>query len=146
MISWSLQLLRILKKKQQGKAIRKKEKRPYLDEDDSLMHGRTVTAPQQIASGVIKQARSVENLQGLSRDCLSFFSSTGVHYKPSPCNENRYSLCPFLAGKTYFSHRENLLSLQGSCSHCTEPVFKTGGSLHAPCSTLYRIAVQCMNV
>ena len=67
MISWSLQLLRMLKKQQQGKAIRKKEKRPYLDENDSLMHnGRTVTAPQQIASGVIKQARSVENLQGLS--------------------------------------------------------------------------------
>ena len=76
LISWSLQLLRILKKQQQGKAIRKKEKRPYLDENDSLMHGRTVTAPQQIASGVIKQARSVENLQGLSRDRLSFFRST----------------------------------------------------------------------
>ena len=65
LISWSLQLLRILKKQQQGKAIRKKEKR-HLEENDSLMHGRTVTAPQQIASGFIKQARSVENLQGLS--------------------------------------------------------------------------------
>ena len=143
MISWSLQLLRILKKQQQGKAIRKNEKRPYLDENDSLMHGRTVTAPQQIASGVIKQARSVENLQGLSRDRLSFFCSTGVpHCKPGPCNENRYSLCPFLTGKTCFNHRENLLSLQGSCLHyCSEPVFKTGGSLHTPCSTLKGIAV-----
>ena len=109
MISWSLQLLRILKKQQQGKAIRKKEKRPYLDENDSLMHGGTVTAPQQIASGFIKQARSVENLQGLSRDCLSFFSSTGVHYKPSPCNENRYSLCQILTGKTYSHYRDPVL-------------------------------------
>ena len=91
MISWSLQLLRILKKQQQGKAIRKKEKKPYLDENDSLMHnGRTVTAPQQIASGVIKQARSVENLQGLSRDRLSFFRSTSVHCKPGPYNANWY--------------------------------------------------------
>jgi hypothetical protein len=80
LISWSLQLLRILKKQQQGKAIRKKEKRPYLDENDSLMHGRTVTAPQQIASGFIKQARSVENLQGLSRDRLSFFRSTCEYF------------------------------------------------------------------
>ena len=28
------------------------------------------------------------------------------------------------------------------CSHSREPVFKRGGSLLAPCSTLYRIAVQ----
>ena len=58
------------------------------------MHGRTVTAPQQIASGVIKQARSVENLQGLSRDCLSFFHNTGEHCKPGPCNENRCHKVP----------------------------------------------------
>ena len=45
-------------------------------------------------------------------------------------------------GKTCFNHRENLLSSQGSCSecsHCKEPVFKTVGSLHVSCSTLYKI-------
>ena len=34
---------------------------------------------------------------------------------------------------------KNLLSLQGSCLHCKEPVFKTVGSLHVSCSTLYKI-------
>ena len=55
-----------------------------------------------------------------------------VHCKPSFFN----SLCPHF-------HRENLLSLQRrSCLHYySEPVFKTGGSLHAPCSTLHKISV-----
>ena len=57
-----------------------------------------------------------------------------IHCKPGPYNEKRYSLC-------HHSHRENLLSLQESCSHCREPVFKTGGSLHSPCCNLYWIAV-----
>ena len=39
------------------------------------------------------------------------------HCKPSPYNEDRYSLFPH-------SHRENLLSLQGSCSQCREPFFQ----------------------
>ena len=38
--------------------------------------------------------------------------------------------------------RSALWTLQGSCSHCREPVFKTGGSLCVPCSTLYGIAVN----
>ena len=70
--------------------------------------------------------------------CFNIFQKKIIndqrHYKPGSCNENRYSLCPH-------SYRENLLSF---CLHCREPVFKTGSSLHAPCSTLYRIAVQCM--
>ena len=38
-----------------------------------------------------------------------------------------------LTRKACFNHRENLLTLQ-------EPVLKTDGSLHTPCSTLYEIA------
>ena len=49
-----------------------------------------------------------------------------------------------ITGKTCFNHRENRLSLQGSCSPCREHVFKTGSSLHAPCSTLYGIAVYLL--
>ena len=41
-----------------------------------------------------------------------------------------------LTGKTCFNHWENLLLLQGSCSHYREPVFKTGSSLHA---SFYRV-------
>jgi hypothetical protein len=37
-----------------------------------------------------------------------------------------------LTRKTCCNHRENLLSLQGSCLQFREPVFKTDGSLHAP--------------
>ena len=37
--------------------------------------------------------------------------------------------------KTCLNHKENLLLLQGSCNHCRDPdVFKTGTSLHAPCT------------
>jgi hypothetical protein len=48
---------------------------------------------------------------------------------------------PCVIGKTCFNHSEKLLSLQGSCSHCKEPVFKTGGFLHASCFTLFKIAL-----
>jgi hypothetical protein len=46
-----------------------------------------------------------------------------------------------LTEKTCFIHGKNLLSIKGSCSLCREPVFKTRRLLHAPCSTLYGIAV-----
>ena len=67
-----------------------------------------------------------------------------VHYKPITCNENKYSLYPKLTGKTCFDHKENLLSLQRSCPHCRQSVFKKGGLMQAPCSTLYRIAVPTL--
>ena len=52
-----------------------------------------------------------------------------------------YFLCSHSHKETRFNHREDLLSLHGYCSHCREPVFKTGGSLHSPCCNLYWIAV-----
>ena len=60
---------------------------------------------------------------------------------PVPVMKTVIPCAHILTGKTCFNHKKNLLLLQGSCSHCREPVFKTGGSLHAPCSTLYEIAL-----
>ena len=63
-----------------------------------------------------------------------------IHCKPSLCNP---PVPTFSQGKLIcFNHRKNLLSLQGWCSHCREPVFKTVGSLHAPCSSLERNTVN----
>ena len=72
-----------------------------------------------------------------------FCHDTAEHTaKPVPVMNTSIPCTQILTGKTCFNHWENLPSLQGSCSHCREPVFKTGGSLHAPCSTLYGIAVH----
>ena len=60
--------------------------------------------------------------------------TTSLPCKPNPCNEKRYTLCPL-------SQRENLLSLQDPFLNCREPVFKTDGSLHAPCSTLHKLVL-----
>ena len=45
-----------------------------------------------------------------------------------------------LTGKTCLNHKDNLQAHY--CSHCMEPVFKTGLSLHAPSSTLCDHCVQ----
>ena len=51
---------------------------------------------------------------------------------PVPVMKTGTPCAHILTRKTCFNHRENLFSLQGSCFHCKEPVFKTGTSLHAP--------------
>ena len=53
----------MLKKQQENTIKKRRKENRHLDENDSLMHG-AVSEPQQITSGIIKQAKSVENLQG----------------------------------------------------------------------------------
>ena len=60
---------------------------------------------------------------------------SALQNKPVPVINTGIPCSHILTRKTCFNPRENLLSLRGFCSHCREPVFKTGGSLHAPYST-----------
>ena len=45
--------------------LKENKDKKYFDENESLMTNGRVTSTQQSTSGVIKQAKSVENLQGL---------------------------------------------------------------------------------
>jgi hypothetical protein len=60
---------------------------------------------------------------------------------PVPVMKTGIPCVHILTGKTCFNHRENLLYYRDSVL-LERTVFKTGSSLHAPCSTLYRIAVD----
>ena len=53
----------MLKKQQENTIKKRRKENRHLDENHSLMQG-IVSEPQQITSGIIKQAKSVENLQG----------------------------------------------------------------------------------
>ena len=56
----------MLKKQQENTIKKRRKENRHLDENHSLMQG-IVSEPQQITSGIIKQAKSVENLQGKKR-------------------------------------------------------------------------------
>ena len=62
---------------------------------------------------------------------------------PKETNSRTANPVPVMRTSIPCDHILNLLSLQVSCSHCREPVFKNRDfPLHVPCSTLYGIAVH----
>ena len=69
---------------------------------------------------------------------------TAYTANPVPVMKTGIPCAHILTEKTYFNHRENLLSIQGSYSFCREPVIKTRSFLHAPCSAKQTIVSKSL--
>ena len=57
------------------------------------------------------------------------------------CLQFIYCKCPHCTANTVSQGKPTLITRE-TCPHCRNPLSKTGGSLYAPCSTLYGISLH----